>query len=164
MKNLENFFINCLILCSAILFYAFLFVWDLPKPRYYVEDVKEEAMIYEDDEIDWNHVTVTVYNPVPEQCDSDPLVTADNSVIDTLKLKKDKLRWVAVSRDFIKGGILAYGDKVKINCEEDPSLSGVYTVHDTMHPRFSRCIDILKHQSVRTLGKYRGVEVEFLRD
>jgi 3D (Asp-Asp-Asp) domain-containing protein len=164
MKNLEE---KIMILCGIYLLVALLFIWDPPKPRYYTEEEENENVIYEEEKKiiveDWNHVTITVYNPVFEQCDSTPLITADNSTIDTLKLKKDNLKWVAVSRDFIKNGILNYGDRVRINCKEDPSLSGVYTVHDTMHPRFLKHIDVLKHQEIRKTGKYH-VEVEFLRD
>ena len=46
-------------------------------------------------------VTVTQYNPVVSQCDEDPLVTADNSKIDLEKLRRGKIRWVAVSRDLL---------------------------------------------------------------
>lgn len=139
-----------------------LFVWEPLKPRYWTE-IEEEQPREEDEFEDWSKVTVTVYNPVVEQCDSDPYITADNSEIDMAKLKQGKLKWVAVSRDLLKDGKVKYGEKVKINCKEDPSLSGVYTIHDTMHPRWKKHIDILAHQDNRTTGKYE-VDVEYLGD
>ena len=139
-----------------------LFVWEPLKPRYWTE-IEQKQPREEDEFEDWSKVTVTVYNPVVEQCDSDPYITADNSEIDMAKLKQGKLKWVAVSRDLLKNGKVRYGGKVKINCKEDPSLSGVYTVHDTMHPRWKKHIDILAHQNNRTTGKYE-VDVEYLGD
>lgn len=139
-----------------------LFVWEPLKPRYWTE-IEEEQPREEDEFEDWSKVIVTVYNPVVEQCDSTPYITADNSEIDMAKLKQEKLRWVAVSRDLLKSGKVKYGEKVKINCKEDPSLSGVYTIHDTMHPRWKKHIDILAHQDNRTTGKYE-VDVEYLGD
>lgn len=140
-----------------------LFVWEAPKPRYWTE-IEEEQPRIEDEFEDWSKVMVTVYNPVVEQCDSTPLITADNSEIDMAKLKQGKLKWVAVSRDLLKNGKVRYGDRVKINCKEDPTLSGVYYVHDTMHPRWKKHIDILAHQEVRTTGCYSEVDVEYLGD
>ena len=138
-----------------------LFVWEPLKPRYWTE-IEEEQPREEDEFEDWSKVIVTVYNPVVEQCDSDPYITADNSEIDMAKLKQGKLKWVAVSRDLLKNGKVRYGGKVKINCKEDPTLSGVYTVHDTMHPRWTKHVDILAHQDNRTTGMYKEVEVEYL--
>ena len=72
-----------------------------------------ELLQAEEDEFieDWSKVTVTVYNPVMEQCDSTPLITADNSEIDLKKLKQGKLKWVAVSRDLLKSGKSKYGGR-----------------------------------------------------
>ena len=139
-----------------------LFVWETPKPVEWTEETEYSYVSDEYDEEDWNKVTVTVYNPVVEQCDSTPYVTADNSEINMAKLKQGKLKWVAVSRDLLKNGKVKYGGKVKINCKEDPTLSGVYTVHDTMHPRWTKHVDILAHQDNRTTGMYKDVEVEYL--
>lgn len=38
------------------------------------------------------HVTVTCYQPVESQCDSDPLITADGSKIDLKKLKNGEIK------------------------------------------------------------------------
>ena len=142
-----------------------LFVWEPAKPGYWEEETEEQEFLLAKEEPikeDWSRVTVTVYNPVIGQCDSTPLITADNSKIDLAKLKQGKLKWVAVSRDLLKNGKVKYGGKVKINCKEDPTLSGVYTVHDTMHPRWTKHVDILAHQDNRTTGMYKEVEVEYL--
>ena len=87
-------------------------------------------------------VTVTQYNPVVDQCDEDPLVTADNSTIDLKKLKKGQLRWVAVSRDLL--GTYKYGDVIELKTTSGSTrINGRYIVHDTMNPRFTNRIDIL---------------------
>ena len=139
-----------------------IFVWETPKPREWTEEVEYSYAPDEySDEEDWNKVTVTVYNPVVEQCDSTPYVTADNSEIDMAKLKQGKLKWVAVSRDLLKNGKVKYGGKVRLKCK-DKNLSGVYTVHDTMHPRWEKRVDILAHQDIRTYGKQEDVEIEYL--
>lgn len=139
-----------------------LFVWEPIKLGYWEE---ETAYSFVDDEYqeeeDWSKVTVTVYNPVIEQCDTTPLITADNSEIDLKKLKQGKLKWVAVSRDLLKNGKVKYGGKVRLKCK-DKNLSGVYIVHDTMNPRWEKRVDILAHQDIRTYGKQENVEIEYL--
>ena len=87
-------------------------------------------------------VTVTQYNPVVDQCDEDPLVTADNSTIDLKKLKKGQLRWVAVSRNLL--GTYKYGEVIELKTTSGSTrINGRYIVHDTMNPRFTNRIDIL---------------------
>lgn len=85
-------------------------------------------------------VLATKYNPVPEQCDEDPLITADNSLINLDKLNNHDLRWIAVSRDLLD--IFNYGDTVVID-SENHRLNGEWIVHDTMNKRFSNRIDFL---------------------
>ena len=154
-----------------------LFVWDSPKPRM-IEEIEiqklpiAEVVVEEDTtaevakevEIEKEFVTVTVYNPVPGQCDDSPLITADNSKIDLDKLKKGKLKWVAVSRDLLKEGKVKYGDKIRLTCDKDPAMNGIFVVHDTMHPRWKKRIDVLAHQDVKTTGKQTGVMIEYLGD
>ena len=106
-------------------------------------------------------VTVTKYNPVSEQTDSDPLITADNSKICLNKLNAGKLRWIAVSRDLRKH--FKYGEKVILKCDHDPSINGEYEVHDTMNPRFSRTIDLLSPIG-DTRGKWHNVEIKLARE
>ena len=106
-------------------------------------------------------VTVTKYNPVREQCDEDPLITADNSKICLNKLNAGKLKWVAVSRDLREH--FKYGEKVIIKCDHDPSINGEYEVHDTMNPRYTRTIDLLSPID-DTKGKWKNVEIKKARD
>ena len=102
-------------------------------------------------------VTVTKYNPVKEQCDDDPLITADNSKICLNNLNAGKLKWVAVSRDLRKH--FKYGEKIIIKCDHDPSINGEYEVHDTMNPRYTRTIDLLSPIG-DTKGKWKDVEIK----
>lgn len=98
-------------------------------------------------------VTVTKYNPVPEQCDLDPLVTADGSVIDTLQLMCGNLRWIAISRDLRE--FFNYGDTVIIESSEG-EIDGEYVVRDTMNPRWINRVDLLSPYG-DSLGKWENV-------
>ena len=91
------------------------------------------------------HVTLTTYNPVAAQCDSDPLVTADGTKIDLNKLKKGKIKYCAVSRDLL--WCLPYGSVLEIEGH------GMYIVKDTMNERFNHCIDILQHVGEKNFKK-----------
>lgn len=82
-------------------------------------------------------VTLTYYQPVPEQCDSTPLITADNSRIDLDKLARGEIKWCAVSQDLRDR--LPFGSSISI-----PGL-GVYKVRDVMNPRHRNRVDILVH-------------------
>ena len=95
------------------------------------------------------YVDATCYHPVKEQCNGDPLRTADNSKIDLKKLKRGELKWIAVSRDLEKH--FPMGSKVRVHDEKTGKCWGVYTVHDRMNRRFKKRIDILKHPSDKKL-------------
>lgn len=82
-------------------------------------------------------VTLTYYQPVAEQCDSTPLITADNSRIDLDKLERGEIKWCAVSQDLRDR--LPFGSSISI-----PGL-GVYKVRDVMNPRHRNRVDILVH-------------------
>lgn len=99
-------------------------------------------------------VTATIYNPTREQCDSDPLVTADNSKICLKTLNSGNLRWIAVSRDLKKH--YKYGSKVYLESKSNPKINGVWEVHDIMHPRYKNRIDLLMPKSVKK-GKWYDV-------
>jgi len=168
-------FLGAGIMLSLVWFIVLsLFVWELPKPKY-VTNIEEEMWVVDiekpvEDPIikeefivnGLDKVTVTFYNPVAGQCNSSPLITADNSKIDLDELKRGNLKWVAVSRDLLKSGKIKYGEKIRVTCKEDSTLNGVYTVHDTMHSRWIKKIDILAHQETRSTGKYSNVEIEYL--
>lgn len=109
-------------------------------------------------------VTATRYNPVEGQCNSQPLITADMSKISLSKLKRGKIRWIAVSRDLRK--IYKYGDVVEIKAKDgdDNSINGLYEVHDTMNKRFTDRIDILTHiDNPHGQGKWEEVSIRLVR-
>lgn len=109
-------------------------------------------------------VTATRYNPVESQCNSQPLITADMSKISLSKLKRGKIRWIAVSRDLRK--IYKYGDVVEIKAKDgdDKSINGLYEVHDTMNKRFTDRIDILTHiDNPHGQGKWEGVSIRLVK-
>ena len=85
------------------------------------------------------HVTLTCYQPVKEQCNGDPLTTADGSKIDLKKLKDGDIKWCAISRDLLW---LFPKDKPKRVYIEG---YGIYEVRDLMNKRWDHRIDILKH-------------------
>lgn len=85
------------------------------------------------------HVTLTCYQPVKEQCNDDPLTTADGSKIDLKKLKDGDIKWCAISRDLLW---LFPKDKPKRVYIEG---YGIYEVRDLMNKRWDHRIDILKH-------------------
>ena len=85
-------------------------------------------------------VRATVYNPVKSQCHGNPLKTADGSIIDLAKLERGEIKWIAISQDL--RGIFKFGDKVEV-ISDDPRISGIYEVHDSMPKKWTRKIDIL---------------------
>ena len=104
-------------------------------------------------------VTVTVYNPVPSQCSGSHLRTADGSMIDIEALERGEIRWCAVSRDMLtrNGGDFKFGDRLEV-ISADETISGIYEIHDTMNPRFSRHVDILMPERINT-GKWTDVKI-----
>jgi len=99
----------------------------------------------------------TTYNPTKWQCDSDPLTTADNSLIDVEKLKANQIKWVALSRDLIfdpyrnsyfphRGhwnGLFSFGDTIDVRSVSSPQINGKWVVHDCMNARYENSIDFL---------------------
>ncbi len=87
----------------------------------------------------------TTYNPEKNQCDSDPLVTADNSLINLDLLKSGALRWVALSRDLLScwGGRFDYGDTINVVSVSKPQINGEWVVRDCMNARYSNSVDFL---------------------
>lgn len=105
----------------------------------------------------YHRVSATVYNPVAEQCDNDPLITADCSEIDLEKLDSGDLKWIALSRDLLEK--YGYGDRIEIICLSDSKINGIYEVHDTMNSRFTNKIDILMPNSIKS-GKWDNVIIK----
>ena len=61
---------------------------------------KPTKIEYVEERILYKQVIGTVYHAVSSQTDDSPLLTADNSLIDTSRV--NELRWVALSRDLLK--------------------------------------------------------------
>lgn len=90
-------------------------------------------------------IYATIYRVDKNQCWNNPIITADGTVIDTVKLNRDEIKYIAVSQDMLKrnGGIFSYGDSVYLNIPNAPSFTGKYTVHDCMNKRYKKSVDIL---------------------
>ena len=104
-------------------------------------------------------VICTVYNPVAEQCSGNPLITADGSKISLSGLNNGSVRWIAVSRDLLKEHNFKFGDKVKLTCPDEPKINGVWEIHDTMHQRWRKKIDLLQPKG-GLYGKWNTVMIE----
>lgn len=102
------------------------------------------------------HVTLTCYQPVKEQCNDDPLTTADGSKIDLKKLKDGDIKWCAISRDLLW---LFPKDKPKRVYIEG---YGIYEVRDLMNKRWDHRIDILKHPDDKEVICLSNVKVIIL--
>ena len=99
-------------------------------------------------------VTVTMYNPTRGQTDKTPNITADGTRINPNKASS--YRYIALSRNLLSrwGGPFDYGDYVVI--EGAGIYSGVYQVKDTMSPRFTNRVDILRSRDSKHF-KYTNV-------
>lgn len=73
------------------------------------------------------HVTVTAYNPVEEQTDSDPLIAAS--------MRKVREGTVAVSRDLFDQGWV-FGKKIRIEG------LGIFEINDLMNKRYTKRVDV----------------------
>lgn len=76
------------------------------------------------------HTIVTAYNPVPEQTDSSPCITADGTDVCKQEMNIVAANW------------LPFGAKVII-----PDMFGerIFEVRDRMHSRFSERLDVLMY-------------------
>jgi hypothetical protein len=102
------------------------------------------------------HVTATMYYPVVNQCDKDPLVTAGMFTINPRKASEHK--WIAMSRNLLKRwkGDFDYGDLVEI--KGAGKKSGVYKVVDTMNKRYKDRIDILETEGT-SFYKFNDIQI-----
>jgi 3D (Asp-Asp-Asp) domain-containing protein len=98
-------------------------------------------------------VVATVYNAVPSQTDSTPLITASNKHIDADN--PGKHRWIAVSRDLEKLGF-TFG--VEVCVENAGAMNGIWVIEDRMNKRFNSKIDFLVDNEI-VLGKWKGVNI-----
>lgn len=90
-------------------------------------------------------VTITAYSSTPEQCDDTPHETATGRSV--------RVGVLAVSDDLFKELSLAYGQRVLI-----PGY-GLFEVHDRMHTRWRRRVDIWEGdpEAARRFGRQEGV-------
>lgn len=104
--------------------------------------------------------TLTIYNPEAGQCDESPLITANNSHIDLEKLRRNEIRWMALSRDLLKrwNGEFNYGDTLLIETG-DAAIDGRWVINDNMNKRFKNRGDLLFHRDSRTTGIWKNVRV-----
>ncbi|HEY9049296.1 MAG TPA: hypothetical protein VIN08_25515 [Ohtaekwangia sp.] len=111
-------------------------------------------------EISYVLETVTIYNPVKRQCDNTPLITASNAKIDVKKLKKQELRWLALSRDLLKrwNGVFHYGDTIKLT-SGDPEIDGIWVIQDSLNKRYKNRGDLLFDRGVRKHGMWKNVKI-----
>ena len=123
-----------------------------------IVQLNQDTLLVTEEEIgEVRIVTATYYNPVKEQCDSNPLITASGKKINIELLESGELKWIAVSRDLLR--IYKYGDIVRITCDHDPSINGDYEITDTMHERFENTIDLLWPVGMKGKGKWEGVQI-----
>ena len=156
IKSSHNYFIMFMYLISV-----FSITWYADKS---MDKMHEEIMTLQEinDELKRQmnvtefEVTVTMYNPTKGQCDSTPNITADGTRINPKRASS--YRYIALSRDLLSrwGGPFNYGDYVII--EGTGKDDGVYQVRDTMNPRFTKRVDILKSKGSRKF-KYNSVKL-----
>ena len=102
------------------------------------------------------HVTLTCYQPVKSQCDSEPLTTADGSKINLKHLKAEKIKWCAISRDLLY--LFPKGKPKKIYIEG----YGVYEVRDVMNKRHTHRVDILIHPKDSKRISIKNVKIKII--
>ena len=156
IKSSHNYFIMFMYLISV-----FSITWYADKS---MDKMHEEIMTLQEinDELKRQmnvtefEVTVTMYNPTRGQTDSTPNITADGTRINPKRASS--YRYIALSRDLLSrwGGPFNYGDYVII--EGTGKDDGVYQVRDTMNPRFTKRVDILKSKGSRKF-KYNSVKL-----
>lgn len=133
-----------------------LFAWAMnlreAEAEVVVEEVEREVFVEREREV--YVVTATVYHAVPEQCDSDCLVTASGAKIKSAESAYEH-RYLAVSRDLLD--VFPYGTMVEVSgCGE---LDGEWVVADTMNRRYKGYIDLLINPDMRG-GKWEGVRIK----
>lgn len=103
------------------------------------------------------HVTLTYYQPVKEQCNSQPLITADGSKINLHHLKKGTIKWCAISRDLL--WLFPKGKPKQIYIEG----FGIYQVRDVMNKRWKHRVDILIHPKDSRRIKLEKVKIKIIK-
>ena len=112
--------------------------WNPPN-KIQTEYIKVHDTVYIDTTYITSHASITVYQPIKAQCDSQPLITSDGSKIDLKELKNGNIKWCAISQDLL---YLFPRDKPKRIWIDG---YGIYEVRDVMNKRFNHKVDILIH-------------------
>lgn len=102
------------------------------------------------------HVSLTVYQPVKNQCDSDPLTTSDGSKINLRHLKSGKIKWCAISQDLLY--LFPKGKPKMIFIDG----YGLYEVRDIMNKRHKHKVDLLIHPKNSMRIKIKNVKIKIL--
>jgi len=97
-------------------------------------------------------VVATLYNALPQQTDSTPLVTASGEIINGLC--PESHRWVAVSPDLLKR--FPFGECILVEGADE--MDGIWRVTDIMNDRYTNYIDFLV-EDTRKLGKWYDVKI-----
>lgn len=128
-----------------------------------VNAFKVKNLIFKTKKKDKNEiiVNVSVYHPDIRQTDSTPFETASMRIIDTIKLKSGKLKWVAISRNLLKrfGGNFSYGDSISL--KKIGILSGKYMIADCMNQIYKNKIDILLPKEMGSNFYYKNVKMNW---
>ena len=103
-------------------------------------------------------VVATLYNALPGQTDSTPLVTASGALIN--ELCPESHRWVAVSPDLLKKG-WGFGECIQVEGAGD--MDGIWQIQDVMNPRYRNYIDFLV-ENERKLGKWYNVKITLINE
>lgn len=102
------------------------------------------------------HVTLTYYQPVKEQCNSQPLITADGSKINLHHLKQGKIKWCAISRDLL--WLFPKNKPKQIYIEG----FGIFQVRDIMNKKWNHRVDILIHPKDSRRIKLEKVKIKII--
>jgi uncharacterized cupin superfamily protein len=129
------------------------------------DDAQEQADLWKNNYGTWKLVSddtlATVYNAVPQQCNSDVVHTASMFKLNLNNVLSQRV--IAMERTFMKELGLKYGDVVYIEGTE--KWDGPWQIQDTMNKRFAGMhkIDILVPRNIRT-GKWDGVKISIPAD
>lgn len=102
------------------------------------------------------HILLTCYQPVVSQCDGDPLTTSDGSKINLSHLRRNKIRWCAISQDLLY--LFPKGKKRHIWIEG----YGIYEVRDVMNKRYKHSVDLLIHPKNSLRIKKDNVKIKII--
>ena len=128
--------------CAVLLFFLHL---NTTLDKYEAKkQIKIEVDSIQVKKVSYHKLKATYYNPVQAQCDGNPLTTATGYKINIAKLRKGKIKIVALSRDLLKA--YPYGSTIYVH--QPMHLRGHYRVEDTMNRRFTNRVDFLVYDKI----------------